>query len=141
MFRYPKNPSVDYIKRLVGLPGDKIGYYNKVLYVNGEPAGQVPAGVYVGKGSGVSFGCLGSAGACFATGFRIGFGFGSSFLTSLTSRFGISATVAERSGIGTFIRGTAVPKTKQMMNATRTARRRRLSLSASLVQGMIVSRL
>ena len=54
VFRYPKNPSVDYIKRLVGLPGDKIGYYNKVLYVNGEPAGQVPAGVYVGKGSGVS---------------------------------------------------------------------------------------
>jgi signal peptidase I len=54
VFRYPKNPSVDYIKRVVGLPGDKIGYYNKVLYVNGEPAGQVPAGVYIGKGSGVS---------------------------------------------------------------------------------------
>ena len=54
VFRYPKDPSVDYIKRVVGLPGDKIGYYNKVLYVNGEPAGQVPAGVYVGKGSGVS---------------------------------------------------------------------------------------
>ena len=54
VFRYPKDPSVDYIKRVVGLPGDKIGYYNKVLYVNGEPAGQVPAGVYIGKGSGVS---------------------------------------------------------------------------------------
>ena len=54
VFRYPKNPSVDYIKRVVGLPGDKIGYYNKVIYVNGEPAGQVPAGVYVGTGSGVS---------------------------------------------------------------------------------------
>ena len=54
VFRYPKDPSVDYIKRVVGLPGDKIGYYNKVLYVNGEPASQVPAGVYVGKGSGVS---------------------------------------------------------------------------------------
>jgi signal peptidase I len=54
VFRYPKDPSVDYIKRVVGLPGDKIGYYNKVLYVNGEPAGQVPAGVYVGTGSGVS---------------------------------------------------------------------------------------
>ena len=54
VFRYPKNPSVDYIKRVVGLPGDKVGYYNKTVYINGEPAGQVPAGVYVGKGSGVS---------------------------------------------------------------------------------------
>jgi signal peptidase I len=54
VFRYPKDPSVDYIKRVVGLPGDKIGYYNKVVYVNGKPAGQVPAGFYVGEGSGVS---------------------------------------------------------------------------------------
>ncbi|MDX2456536.1 MAG: signal peptidase I [Gammaproteobacteria bacterium] len=54
VFRYPKNPSVDYIKRVVGLPGDKVGYYNKIIYINGEPSGQVPAGVYVGKGSGVS---------------------------------------------------------------------------------------
>jgi len=54
VFRYPKDPSVDYINRVVGLPGDKIGYYNKILYVNDEPAGQMPAGVYIGKGSGVS---------------------------------------------------------------------------------------
>jgi signal peptidase I len=54
VFRYPKNPSVDYIKRVVGLPGDKIGYYNKMLYINDEPVGQMPAGVYIGKGSGVS---------------------------------------------------------------------------------------
>jgi signal peptidase I len=54
VFRYPKDPSVDYIKRVVGVPGDTIGYYNKVVYVNGEPAGQVPAGLYIGKGSGVS---------------------------------------------------------------------------------------
>jgi signal peptidase I len=54
VFRYPKDPSVDYIKRVVGLPGDTIRYANKVVYVNGQPAGQVPAGVYLGKGSGVS---------------------------------------------------------------------------------------
>jgi signal peptidase I len=54
VFRYPKDPSVDYIKRVVGLPGDTIGYYNKVVHINGEPAGQVPAGIYIGKGSGVS---------------------------------------------------------------------------------------
>ncbi len=54
VFRYPKEPSVDYIKRVIGLPGDRIGYFNKVVYINGEPAGQVPGGVYSGKGSGVS---------------------------------------------------------------------------------------
>jgi len=54
VFRYPKDPSVDYIKRVVGVPGDRIGYFDKVLYINSEPAAQVPAGVYVGKGSGIS---------------------------------------------------------------------------------------
>ncbi len=54
VFRYPKDPTVDYIKRVVGLPGDRIGYFNKVVYINGKPVGQVPGGVYIGKGSGVS---------------------------------------------------------------------------------------
>jgi signal peptidase I len=54
VFRYPKDPSVDYIKRVVGIPGDRISYYNKVLHVNGEPAEQSTGGVFVGKGSGVS---------------------------------------------------------------------------------------
>jgi signal peptidase I len=54
VFRYPKDPSVDYIKRVVGLPGDRIGYYDKILHINGKPVAQVPAGVYVGIGSGVS---------------------------------------------------------------------------------------
>ena len=54
VFRYPKDPAVDYIKRVVGLPGDRIGYFNKVLYINGEAIGQIPAGVYRGEGSGVS---------------------------------------------------------------------------------------
>ena len=54
VFRYPKDPSVDYIKRIVGLPGDRVGYYNKTVYINGEPVGQVPAGVFIGKGAGIS---------------------------------------------------------------------------------------
>ena len=36
VFRYPKNPSVDYIKRVIGLPGDRIAYRNKSVYVNGK---------------------------------------------------------------------------------------------------------
>jgi signal peptidase I len=54
VFRYPRDPSVDYIKRVVGVPGDHIGYYNKVLHINGKPVKETPEGVYVGKGSGVS---------------------------------------------------------------------------------------
>lgn len=36
VFKYPENPSLNYIKRLIGLPGDKVSYRNKVLTVNGE---------------------------------------------------------------------------------------------------------
>ena len=54
VFRYPKNPSIDYIKRVIGLPGDRIAYYNKKLFINGEPIAQDQDGAYVGVGSGVS---------------------------------------------------------------------------------------
>jgi signal peptidase I len=40
VFRYPENPSQDYIKRVVGIPGDEVSYLNQKLYVNGQP---VPA--------------------------------------------------------------------------------------------------
>lgn len=36
VFRWPPNPSYYFIKRVIGLPGDKISYINKELYVNGE---------------------------------------------------------------------------------------------------------
>ena len=37
VFRYPEDPSLDYIKRVVGLPGDSISYQNKRVSVNGRP--------------------------------------------------------------------------------------------------------
>jgi len=37
VFRYPPKPSVDYIKRVVGVPGDQVAYLNKKLTVNGQP--------------------------------------------------------------------------------------------------------
>ncbi len=37
VFRYPEDPSLDYIKRVVGLPGDKISYQDKKVSVNGQP--------------------------------------------------------------------------------------------------------
>jgi signal peptidase I len=47
VFRYPLNPSTDYIKRIVGLPGDHITFVNKQLYVNGVPAKQELMGEYI----------------------------------------------------------------------------------------------
>jgi len=40
VFRYPVDPSLDYIKRVVGLPGDRIEYRGRRLTINGAP---VPA--------------------------------------------------------------------------------------------------
>ncbi|MDI9330221.1 MAG: signal peptidase I [Alphaproteobacteria bacterium] len=37
VFRYPPKPSLDYIKRVVGVPGDEIAYLNKQLTINGLP--------------------------------------------------------------------------------------------------------
>lgn len=37
VFKYPKDPSINYIKRVIGLPGDAIEIRKKVVYVNGEP--------------------------------------------------------------------------------------------------------
>jgi signal peptidase I len=37
VFRFPENPSLDYIKRVVGLPGDEVNYRDKRLVVNGMP--------------------------------------------------------------------------------------------------------
>lgn len=34
VFKYPKDPSINYIKRVVGLPGDKLEIRNKIVYIN-----------------------------------------------------------------------------------------------------------
>ncbi len=36
VFRYPPKPSLDYIKRVVGVPGDEVAYLNKRLSINGK---------------------------------------------------------------------------------------------------------
>ena len=46
VFHYPEDPSIDYIKRLIGLPGDKIRYEDKVLYINDEKINQSYEGAY-----------------------------------------------------------------------------------------------
>ena len=37
VFRYPPQPSLDYIKRVIGVPGDEVSYLNKQITVNGKP--------------------------------------------------------------------------------------------------------
>ncbi len=44
VFRYPVDPKVDYIKRVIGLPGDEVLYQNKTLYVNGQQVPHTRAG-------------------------------------------------------------------------------------------------
>lgn len=55
VFRYPENPSLDYIKRVVGVPGDRIDYRNKRLRINGEEVKITPDGEYNYIEGGLSF--------------------------------------------------------------------------------------
>lgn len=46
VFDYPEQPSVQFVKRLIGLPGDKIEYRNKQLTINGQAVAQRKVGTY-----------------------------------------------------------------------------------------------
>ena len=51
VFHYPKQPEIDYIKRVVGLPGDEISYLNKQLRINGKLIEEAPRPDYFAEGS------------------------------------------------------------------------------------------
>jgi signal peptidase I len=47
VFRYPKDESVDYIKRVIGVPGDVVAYQDKKLTINGKPVPEMPLPDYL----------------------------------------------------------------------------------------------
>jgi len=55
VFHYPEDPTVDFIKRVVGVPGDVVEYRDKRLYINGQEQVRNPDGDYNYVEPGLSF--------------------------------------------------------------------------------------
>ena len=53
VFRYPEDPSIPYIKRVIGIPGDQVAYSDKTLFINGAEVKQEKLGRYVASGAGL----------------------------------------------------------------------------------------
>jgi signal peptidase I len=53
VFRYPLDPATPFIKRVVGLPGDRVRYQDKKVFINDEPVAYIPNGTFVGVRSAV----------------------------------------------------------------------------------------
>lgn len=51
VFRWPRDPSIDFIKRIVGLPGDVVLYRDERLYINGDEVPLERLGIYKGDGT------------------------------------------------------------------------------------------
>jgi signal peptidase I len=49
VFHYPPDPRIDYIKRIVGLPGDRVSWKDQKLEVNGRPVTAMPDGQFYNK--------------------------------------------------------------------------------------------
>jgi signal peptidase I len=49
VFEYPEDRSLYYVKRIVGLPGDRVAYFSKRLWVNDQEATRRPLGDYAHK--------------------------------------------------------------------------------------------
>ncbi|NLG60189.1 MAG: signal peptidase I [Gammaproteobacteria bacterium] len=52
VFRPPQYPDQDWIKRVIGVPGDTVDYVDNTVYVNGEPLAYEVVGRYEGRGRG-----------------------------------------------------------------------------------------
>jgi signal peptidase I len=54
VFRFPRDDSIDYIKRVIGLPGDRIQMKDNVLYINGTAVKREPVEDFVDDENGAS---------------------------------------------------------------------------------------
>ena len=55
VFRYPADPALDYIKRVIGVPGDIVEYRDKQLAINGTPVEAETTGTYSYVGNGLNY--------------------------------------------------------------------------------------